>query len=188
MIPRRCFLLCYTAKNILNLGAKGNQHNLSRKHPVPAQHRPRTGPKRINLYWPSIGPMSNLYRSNARPVPTQRRRLHRLNTVPTSNLYRSNIGQVPTPHHSCIVPTQNTYPIPIQYQSKYLHNVDPVLAQRRTNKFDVGPAPVRHWPVKVNHLGTHYLCCIWTKSWISKYLRNNARHNTLYHSPKYEMK
>ena len=130
-------VLC--TKNILNLGGKGNQHNLSRKYPVLAQHWPRTGPKRINLYRPSTGPTS-----------------YRPSTGQTSNLYRSNTGPVPTQRHSCSVPTQNIYPIPIQYR----HNVEPVLAQRRTNKFDVGPAPVRNWLVKVNHLGIHYLYCI----------------------------
>ena len=140
MIPRRCFYCVTQLKNILILGAKGNQHNLSRKHPVPAQHWPRTGPKRINLYRPSTGPTSNLYRSNTEPVPTQRSSLHRPITISTSNLYRSNTGPVLTRRRSCSVPTQNIYPIPIPYQ----HNVEPVLVQRRINQFDVGPAPVRH--------------------------------------------
>ena len=122
-----------------------------------AQHWPRTGPKLIDLFWPNTGPMLNQYRSNAGPVLTQRCSLHWPNTIPMSNLYQSNTGLVPSRHHSCSVPTQ----IPLQCQTKYQRNVETVLAQNRTNKFDVGPAPVPHWPVNANHLETHYLSYIY---------------------------
>ena len=131
------FIVLHT-KNVLNLGAKGNQHNLSRKHPVLAQHWSRTGPK-MHKFVPAQ------YRPNSEPVPVQ---------------YRPNVEPVPVQYRTSTDPRYLSKPIPIQYQSNTGTNVEPVLAQRRTNKFDVGPAPVRHWPVKVNHLGTHYLYCI----------------------------
>ena len=81
------------------------------------------------------------YRPNVELVPVQ---------------YRPNFELVPVQYRTSTDPKYLSNPIPIQDR----HNVEPVLAQRRTNKFNVGAAPVQHWPVKVNHLGTHYLYCI----------------------------
>ena len=121
---------CVTSYKYLKPRCEGKSAQLVQKTshtgPTLAPNRPKT-----HKLVPSQ------YRPNVELVPVQ---------------YRPNVELVPVQYRTSTDPKYLSNPVPIQNW----HNVEPVLAQRRTNKFDVGPAPVRHWPVKVNHLGTIY--------------------------------